>query len=74
MPEILFSWDAGSYCDYSIIEIFDEDDASNPVIRKEVFGNSCKVSSLNEGNFFWHITPHYAVNTEVEKLLEDNKD
>ncbi len=66
MPEILFSWDAGSYCDYSIIEIFDEDDASNPVIRKEVFGNSCKVSSLNEGNFFWHITPHYAVNTEVD--------
>lgn len=72
MPEILFSWDSGSYCDYSIIEIFDENDVKNPVLRKKVFGTSYKVSNLNEGNFFWHIIPHYIVNTDFDVKPTDD--
>lgn len=62
MPDINFVWDSGLYCDYCRLEIYDENDINNPVISQEVTGDSIKISSLNEGKYFWKIIPHYGIN------------
>ncbi|MCR5612206.1 hypothetical protein [Treponema sp.] len=57
--EILFSWDAGSYCDYCTIEIYKDDNSL--VAKQEVSGSSVKIDSLYQGDYSWKLIPHYSV-------------
>lgn len=71
-PEITFAWTGNEYIDYSVLEIYDENDIQEPVVRKNVFSDSEKISSLSEGNYFWKIIPHYTENvleSESEKQV-----
>ena len=62
MPEINFVWDCGVYSDFCRLEIYDENDVNNPVVSQEFTGASAKITSLNEGKYFWKVVPHYSVN------------
>lgn len=62
MPDINFVWDSGIYSDFCRLEIYDENDINNPVISQEVTGDSIKISSLNEGKYFWKVIPYYGIN------------
>ncbi|WP_318661822.1 hypothetical protein [Treponema sp.] len=61
LPKINFKWDVDEYCDFSRLEIYDKNDIKHPVVSKDVAGHSALITDLNAGNFFWKITPHYAI-------------
>jgi len=61
-PSIFFEWEINQFSDYCRLEIYDQNDFRNPIFVKDVEGHSITVSSLNEGQYFCKVIPHYSIN------------
>ncbi|MEE0887138.1 MAG: hypothetical protein UIB61_09545 [Treponema sp.] len=61
-PSILLSWNGSEYADHYKIEISTLRDMKNIIFSETVNGNSFSVKSLSAGEYFWRVTPFFALN------------
>ncbi len=62
LPQIPFSWEESQLAQYYRLEISDSPDFFNSKIKKDVQDLNCNISELDEGTWFWRVTPFYNLN------------
>lgn len=61
-PSIRFSWTQAERASSYEIKIADNPAMENPVIQQRQVNTSCIISSMNEGTWYWTVTPYYVMN------------
>ena len=61
-PLLRFNWEQNDYADFYRIEISSTADFSQVLLSEDVSQTSFSTSSIGKGNYYWKVTPHYAVN------------
>lgn len=64
LPSVRFSWTETERASSYQIDIADNPDMLNPVITKRTPQTSFTTSSLEEGTWYWRITPYYMINNK----------
>jgi len=59
VPPVNFQWTRASYADAYLVEISRDSSIREPVISREVSGGSLLVDNLEEGRWWWRVTPRY---------------
>ena len=62
LPQINFSWDESQLAQYYRLEVSSTPDFYSPEISKDLDGLSYAASDLEEGTYFWRVTPYYNLN------------
>lgn len=62
LPKIPFSWEESQLAQYYRLEISSSPDFYNCEITKDVEDLSYSLSGLEEGTYFWRVTPYYNLN------------
>jgi hypothetical protein len=61
LPQILFSWGESELAQYYRLEISSTPDFYNPEFTKDVQDLSYLASELQEGAYFWRVTPYFNI-------------
>ena len=61
-PVLRFVWNGNEYASSYLIEIADNPEMHNPVFSQQTQHTSSIISSLSAGNWYWQVTPFYAIN------------
>ncbi|MDX9801666.1 MAG: FecR domain-containing protein [Spirochaetia bacterium] len=61
LPKIRFLWNQGIFADYYLLEIAKSERLESPLVTEKVRGNFQIINNLDEGNYFWRVTPHYSL-------------
>ncbi len=61
-PKINFSWSGNDFATNYKLEISKTADFSSPIITEEAFIKNISLDSLDEGEYFWKVTPFYPLN------------
>ncbi|MCR4790311.1 MAG: FecR family protein [Treponemataceae bacterium] len=62
LPFIRFNWTSSDYATSYEFLVSDNPQMEAPIIRQRVSQTSCLVSSLEEGTYYWSVTPYYMMN------------
>lgn len=62
LPIIRFMWEDKSDATAYLLEIADNSSMQNPVISKRLSSPSAMISTLQNGQWYWRVTPYYLVN------------
>jgi hypothetical protein len=61
-PKINFAWEGNGWADFYKVDVYSVLDDQVPVKSEEVCEENLVVSDLEEGEYLWKVTPHYAIN------------
>ncbi len=61
-PSIRFIWSESERSSTYAFEVADNERMENPVISQRVQQNSSIVTTLEEGKWYWRVTPYYTIN------------
>lgn len=61
LPKIRFLWNQGLFADFYLLEISKSERLDSPIASEKVRGNFQIINNLEEGNYFWRVTPHYSL-------------
>ncbi len=62
LPVINFAWDGNDYAEYYRLEVAKTPDFFEPVKVVNVPSANYSLRDLQEGNYFWRVTPFYRIN------------
>lgn len=62
LPKVNFNWKGNSLASLYRLEISKSPDFSSKVIETEITQTSAKFSSLEEGVYYWRVSPYYPIN------------
>lgn len=61
-PAVRFIWsEAEAAAGYDLV-VADNPKMENPIIEQRISGTSSVISTLNQGTYWWRVTPYYAAN------------
>ncbi len=61
-PRIAFRWSGNSYAEHYKVLVSSTSDMKTPVFDSELSGTFMSLNSLEEGNYWWQVTPYYSQN------------
>lgn len=62
MPDVRFLWNQNNFETAFELEVADNPQIENPVVKQRVTTPSSIISSLGEGTWYWRVTPYYTIN------------
>lgn len=63
LPKMQFIWDGNDYAEYYHLEIAETSDFAKPLIDEKVKQTQINYRNLEEGKYYWRVTPYYSVNS-----------
>lgn len=61
-PNINFAWRGNAHSAKYKFEIDNDSEFKNPKVSQELSGQTFNVSNLDEGKYYWRVTPYYETN------------
>jgi len=65
IPAVRFLWKGNDVSSSYTLEAADNPDMRNPVVLKQVSGETVTLPNLNEGVWYWRVTPNYIADESI---------
>lgn len=63
LPKLNFSWEGNDYAEYYRLEVSKTADFEKPLISEDLTTTKLNVNKLEEGVYYWRVTPYYKINS-----------